>query len=315
MDEPIAEWFQPSNGRDGWQGLLPEIYDKLGDDQAELSFEFTGPQEFKEVFENCLRENGIAQNEEKISDGSIAEACYRDAQKAEHLGNESVALQKYEAAARSGYAKAQFKVGEYYFYGRGLKGERDQEQDRYRAVEYYEQAADQGHMEAQYRLGCCFRDGSGVAKDAEKAAKWFELAAKQGHAEAQCCIGLCYENGNGVENNMLATAGWYKAAAAQNWPRGMNNLATCYMNGEGVEQDKEKAVSYFQNAADRGDADAQYNLSQCYFLGDDVEKNTAIGFEWARKAGACTCAKFTRKLLSYRKWYGRKRRTCSRVVY
>lgn len=203
MDEPIAEWFQPSNGRDGWQGLLPEIYDKLGDDQAELSFEFTGPQEFKTVFENCLRENGIAQNAEDISGESIAEACYRDAQKAEHLGNESVALQKYEAAARSGYVEAQFKVGEYYFYGRGLKGERDQEQDRYRAVEYYEQAADRGHMEAQYRLGCCFRDGTGVAKNAENAAKWFEQAAKQGHADAQCCIGICYEYGEGVEKICL----------------------------------------------------------------------------------------------------------------
>ena len=82
-NKPIAEWFAPSNGRDGWQGLLPEIHTLLADDQAELSFEFNGSPEFKAVFENCLRENGIAQDADGMDRNSIAEARYRDAVKAE----------------------------------------------------------------------------------------------------------------------------------------------------------------------------------------------------------------------------------------
>ena len=46
-----------------------------------------------------------------------------------------------------------------------------------------------------------YRDGRGVAKDAEASAKWFLMAAKQGYAKAQRNIGTNYMRGEGVERD------------------------------------------------------------------------------------------------------------------
>ena len=58
-DKPIPDWFVPSGGRDGWAGLLQEIQQFLVDDEAEMSFEFYGPQEYKTQFFECLEQHGV----------------------------------------------------------------------------------------------------------------------------------------------------------------------------------------------------------------------------------------------------------------
>ena len=41
----VEDWFTPAGGRGSWQGLLSEIHRFLMDDEANLSFEFHGPED------------------------------------------------------------------------------------------------------------------------------------------------------------------------------------------------------------------------------------------------------------------------------
>lgn len=58
QEKPVRDWFEESNGRDGWKGLIPEIFDRVLDEGAKPVFYFNGPVEEKRIFENCLRERG-----------------------------------------------------------------------------------------------------------------------------------------------------------------------------------------------------------------------------------------------------------------
>ena len=40
----------------------------------------------------------------------------------------------------------------------------------------YEKAAEQGDADAQYNLALCYKNGTGVEKDAEKAVEWYQKA-------------------------------------------------------------------------------------------------------------------------------------------
>lgn len=54
QDKRIEDWFEGSNDKSGWCGLIPEIRKQVEDFQAELSFEFIGKKEYKAIFEKCL---------------------------------------------------------------------------------------------------------------------------------------------------------------------------------------------------------------------------------------------------------------------
>ena len=64
-----------------------------------------------------------------------------------------------------------------------------------KAFKWYKLATVQGNAIAQNNLGQCYRNGSGVVKNAEEAVKWYKLAAVQGNAAAQNSLGCCYLNG------------------------------------------------------------------------------------------------------------------------
>ena len=53
------------------------------------------------------------------------------------------------------------------------------------AVRLFQLALKQGHAFAQWRLGKCYKDGTGVAKDAGEAKRLWQLAADQGHEAAK----------------------------------------------------------------------------------------------------------------------------------
>lgn len=71
--------------------------------------------------------------------------------------------------AKKGDARAQFKLGDYY-YARG---------EFQAAVRWYDQAARQGHAVAQTALANCYAAGRGVKRDSALAAKWSRMAAHQ----------------------------------------------------------------------------------------------------------------------------------------
>ena len=103
------------------------------------------------------------------------------------------AAEWYQKAAEQGYAQAQNRLGECYFYGQGKP------ENKFAAVKWYEKAAEQGIANAQYSLGYCYEKGYGVTKDKEQAMQWYKKAADQGHESAKEAI-------DGMESGGLGSA-------------------------------------------------------------------------------------------------------------
>lgn len=70
--KPIPDWFVPSNDRSGWEGLIEEIRKKIDDDKTNLSFEFHGPKEGKQIFESTLSKYGYSTGVDGLSIEDIA---------------------------------------------------------------------------------------------------------------------------------------------------------------------------------------------------------------------------------------------------
>ena len=65
-------------------------------------------------------------------------------------------------AAEAGHAAAQFKLGVFYQYGRGVR------KDQFMATEWFLEAAEQDDADAQFALGVAFGKGRGVTKSHEQ---------------------------------------------------------------------------------------------------------------------------------------------------
>lgn len=76
-------------------------------------------------------------------------------------------------AAQQGNMTSQTRLGEMYFYGRGVP------RDYVEAMKWLLKAAEQGHVEAYYILGCMYDEGKGVPQDRAEAVKWFRKAGEQ----------------------------------------------------------------------------------------------------------------------------------------
>ena len=90
-----------------------------------------------------------------------------------------VDVKTYRKAAEQGDAKAQFNLGDCYYFGKGIK------KDYNEAVQWFRKAAEQGHASAQFILGHCYDAGDGVSKDTAKAIEWYKKAAAQGQEDAK----------------------------------------------------------------------------------------------------------------------------------
>ena len=218
----------------------------------------------------------------------------------------------YHMAARHGYDKAQYELGERYERGVGV------EKNHAESAKWYRMAAEQGHAGAQFALGKLYDAGRGVEASKTEAVKWYRMAAEQGHAQAQHFLGFCYEHGVGIEQNKAEAVKWYRMAAEQGDFNAIIRLALCYQNGVGVvqnkeesekwlskvkwsmqqmligvllyeggggfKQDKEEAVKWCRKAAEQGYAEAQLTLGLCYAKGEGIEQNKTEAVKWYRKA-------------------------------
>ena len=286
QDIPIPEWFSELDDRSGWGGLIEEIHKMLGDENVDLSFDFSGPYESSCIFKQCLKEHGFG--EDALSPEEITKNNIEDAEKAEHRGFYKEALKHYTNAAEFGNsAEAQYKVAQYYYYddiNKRLDISFDEDVVN-KAIDYYEQAAEQGYTKAGYRLFEIFSSGEkGVREDWTEAFKWLNEYSDQEDSEVQDNLGDCYYNGNGVEQNYEEAVKWYKKAAEQGNSYAQYSLGACYYNGYGTEKDYEKAVKWFRTAAEQDNSEAQCNLGDCYYYGDGIEQNYEEAVKWFRIA-------------------------------
>ena len=91
--------------------------------------------------------------------------------------------------AEAGDAKAQFRLGEMYYYDQSVL------QDYNKVIEWFTKSANQGNIDAQFALGDIYHHGLGVAQDYKKAAEWFTKAANQGNTHAYITLKKMSEQG------------------------------------------------------------------------------------------------------------------------
>ena len=85
----------------------------------------------------------------------------------------------YIKAFGNGNTSAIAKIGDCYYYGRGV------DKSYEKAVEYYRIGADKGNAYAQYSLGYCYEQGQGVKSNRYRAIDWYKKAAAQGNESAE----------------------------------------------------------------------------------------------------------------------------------
>lgn len=236
------------------------------------------------------------------------------ANKADEEKQYKKAFEFYKLAAEANNFEAIYRLGTYYYYGKGVTQDYSESVKCYRraaeqgdalaqcdlgycldtgkgitqnlaeALEWYRKAAEQGNATAQYNIGVCYEKGRGVGKDEAEAVKWYYKAAKQGYANAQCSLGICYDLGRGVNKDEIEAVRWYRKAADQGDMIAQTNLGVCYKFGQGVLKDEVEAVKWYRKAAEQGFANAQYKLACCYKDGTGVVKNDGEAIKWFIKA-------------------------------
>jgi len=129
-----------------------------------------------------------------------------------HYGNvdRGEALQWFRRAAESGYAPAQYQLGQLYQLGVGVP------QDDEVALAWYRPAAESGVAPAQRVVGDFYRFGwGGVTPDAAEAARWYRRAAEGDDIRAEYALGQMYFDGAGLPRDYGAAYLFFSLAADQ----------------------------------------------------------------------------------------------------
>ena len=193
-------------------------------------------------------------------------------------GDVERAVSCFKKSAEFGNAKAQRWLGACYYFGTGIR------EDKQEAVKWYRLAAEQGNAKAQWRLGACYYFGTGIREDKQEAVKWFRLAAEQKNAEAQYSLGRCYYFGTGIREDKQEAVKWFRLAAEQEDAEAQWMLGDCYFFGHGVGKNKREAVNWYFLSAKKGNAEAQRRLGACFYFGHGVAKNRQEAIRWYRLA-------------------------------
>jgi hypothetical protein len=109
-------------------------------------------------------------------------------------------------AAESGNTQAQYDLGAFYQFGRGVP------LDEKKAAEWTGKAANAGLPAAQVEYATMLFKGRGVDVDQEKGAKLFSLAAQKGNPVAQNRLARLYANGLVFPLDLVEAAKWHLIA-------------------------------------------------------------------------------------------------------
>lgn len=166
-------------------------------------------------------------------------------------------LQLLAQAAQSGFAAAQFSLGQCWLQGIGV------EKNPKEGMAWIERAAQQGNVDAAFALAL------NLPVEHEQHLPLLKHAADQGHTKAMICMGIYSQNHGQAEQGLK----WFELAKSRGEIRADYMLAVAYRDGLGVDVDSTKAIELLKTSADNGDADAMYALYQAYRDGNSVRKN------------------------------------------
>jgi TPR repeat protein len=175
------------------------------------------------------------------------------------------ALQTFQRLAeKTGYANAQYRLGEMYAKGQGVS------QDYEEAFKWIQQAATQHHPYAQYQLGVLYEDGQGISQNRDEAVKWYQAAANQCNIQATSKLAQMARPYYDAEHK-----------TGRNFDQEYATGISAYKEGQ-----YQAALQKFQFLAEQGHADAQYRLGDMYAtgMGGVVPKDDTEAVKWFQKA-------------------------------
>ena len=181
---------------------------------------------------------------------------------------------------RKCHYRAQFMLGQCYFFGCGVKKDYSKAEDWYLKLLLFG-GKDIG---AQFMHDQCFYLRYGAEKDYAKAVDRYHELAEQDNADAQFMLGQHFFFGCDVEKDYAKAVDWYRKAAEQNHACALFALGDCYFYGHGITPDLTKAAELYSKAAEKGDTCAQCALGDCYFYGFGKDINWAEAAKFYSKA-------------------------------
>lgn len=225
------------------------------------------------------------------------------------------AIQRWQQAAELEETYSLVCLGIAYEKGEGVP------QDELKGTRYYLSAAGKGNSEGMLRLALCYRDGIGVAANANMIQRYLKQAAKRNHPVALYELGRLSEEKRHPSKPVSAkNEKYFQRAADLGYPhavewcgsfytlgprpdfkKGLRYLkqalqagsirakyvmAVLLAKGIAVEKDSKKAYELCLEAAESGESDAQYMLGLMLQRGDGVPRNETEATDWIRRAAA-----------------------------
>jgi len=140
--------------------------------------------------------------------------------------------------AKKGNTEAQFKVGEMYETGFGVK------QDRKKAMEWITRAAKKGHESANFQLFYWDIEKNGLTKTNKAKFEVLKQKAVNANSQAQYYLGKMYAHGVGVRKNDDKAIKWLNKAA-------LVGVLEAEREMDAVREDKQKLVVAKQHAEEK----------------------------------------------------------------
>lgn len=202
--------------------------------------------------------------------------------------NTQRALELYEEAAQEGNAEAMWRLGEMYYYGRRVGGDRNlarnwlqkgKERGNKDAamllekMEQHQTKLAKNDPEALYIEGMDILDKVVKNKSPAEGIQLLKEAANAGSQAAVARLGYEYSRGKYVAKDLTKAKELYLQASENNQILGLSGLGSMYLSGEGVAQDRQTAFNYFKKAVDLGSTSDRENLAFCYFMGFGVNQD------------------------------------------
>ena len=215
-----------------------------------------------------------------VSYGAAARAGWDEGAAAYDSGDYETAMREFRPLAEQGDARAQYSIGNLYYFGYGVRADDAETALRFRSAT---KAFEQGHKQftAALELHEIYRiTGNDVPGNYTEAIRWYSLAANKGHGDAQIRLGYIYEKGKGVPEGHIEAVRWYRLAAEQGLADGQLNLARKYRRGEGVLQDYGEAMRWYTLSAYQGNYWALLRLGNMYHHGWGVRKDYVTAHMW-----------------------------------
>lgn len=231
--------------------------------------------------------------------------------KYEKYTDKSFDIDKCRDSAQTGYAPAQYQLGQCYEDCKGVEHNLAKAfklywlaSDKYRPAKerldkdsYQEQLAKwlkkmvNGKQlagadlaEAMCMFGCCYQHGWGVDCDMASAVEWWQKAADLGDTYANDRLGYCYSLGKGgLPKDAKQAFAYYLNAAEGGYSEDYFSVGLCYKDGAGVERDEGKAFGWFKKAAEHGNPMAWVKLGKCYAAGSGTAQDYGRAVEWYHK--------------------------------